>query len=78
MLIPDEMIITLQSSEKFVDLSCPAVLVVVRAVPHLNPPGVVTPLSPTDDAVAPELTAKHSPCQQMFSDSKTLSPSEHI
>ena len=53
-------------------------LVVVRAVPHLDPPGVVAPLSTTDDAVPPELTAKHSPCQQMFSDSKTLSPSEHI
>ena len=54
-------VVTLQSSEQFVDLSCPALLVVVGAVPHLNPPGVVTPLGPTDDAVAPELTAKHPP-----------------
>ena len=52
---------TLESSEKFVDLSRPAVLVVVGAVPHLDPSRVISPLSPTDDAVAPELAAKHSP-----------------
>ena len=54
-------LLTLESSEKFVDLSCPALLVVVRAVPHLDPPGVVAPLSTADHAVAPELTSKHSP-----------------
>ena len=53
--------VTLQSSEQFVDLSRPALLVVVGAVPHLNPPGVVAPLGATDDAVAPELAAKHPP-----------------
>ena len=53
--------VALEPREEHVDLSGPALLVVVRAVPHLDPPGVVAPLGGADDAVAPELTAEHSP-----------------